>query len=74
MSSTTVIPAETLSVIREGWRILVQGLGIRKATEFVMLLERGKGDSVKEIAEYWGEMGIEEIYDRVMKWKAEQVK
>ena len=32
--------------------------------------ERGKGDSVKEIAEYWGDAGIEEIHIRVMEWKA----
>ncbi len=34
------------------------------------LLERGKGDSVKEIAEYWGEATIEEIHNRVVDWAA----
>jgi hypothetical protein len=26
-----------------------------------MALDRGKGDSVKEIAEYWGDTSIDEI-------------
>lgn len=28
--------------------------GIQKATRFVILIEQGKGDSVKEIVDYWG--------------------
>ncbi|MCI0699225.1 hypothetical protein L0337_45390 [candidate division KSB1 bacterium] len=60
------------SIIREGWDILVKNLGLQKATEFVVLLERGKGDSVKEIADYWGDATIEEIHNRVLEWKAKQ--
>lgn len=33
-------------------------------------MERGKGDSVKEIAEYWGDASIEAIQDRVLEWKS----
>jgi len=33
-------------------------------------LERGQGDSVKEIIDYWGDASIEEIYDQVVAWKA----
>ncbi|GEM_PF-4542523 len=36
------------------------------------LRKRGKGDSVKEIAEYWGDATVEEIYKRVSEWKAKQ--
>ena len=64
--------AETLSIIRDGWRILVEQLGIRKATEFVVLLERGQGDSVVDIANYWGEATIDEIYQQVTTWKTAQ--
>jgi hypothetical protein len=60
------------AIIREGWDILVKNLGLLKATEFVVLLERGKGDSVKEIADYWGDATIEEIHNRVLEWKAKQ--
>jgi len=41
MSATTVMYTEADSIIREGWKILVERLGIQKATQFVILLERG---------------------------------
>jgi hypothetical protein len=72
MSATTVMYTEADSIIREGWEILVERLGIQKATQFVLLLERGKGDTVKEIAEYWGNASINEIHDQVVTWKAER--
>jgi hypothetical protein len=68
MSTTT----PDANVVQEGWRILVEQLGLQKATEFVILLERGKGDSVKEINEYWGDTRIDEIHDRVAAWKTKQ--
>jgi hypothetical protein len=71
MSATTVMYIEEDSIIREGWKILVERLGIQKATQFVILLERGKGDTVKEIAEYWGNASIDEIHNQVVAWKAE---
>ena len=70
MNTATVMPAETIPIIREGWEVLVRQLGIQKATRFVILLERGKGDTIQEIEQYWGSRGIEEIYDRVTEWKA----
>jgi len=72
MSTLVQNYVDTAAVVREGWEILVKNLGLLKATQFVVLLERGKGDSVKEIAEYWGDATVDEIYDRVMKWKAKQ--
>ena len=59
-------------VVEEGWKVLVEQLGIQKATQFVMLLERGKGDSIQEISDYWGEASIDEIHDRVIEWKTSQ--
>jgi len=72
MSRTAALYADAESIIREGWDILVDKLGIQNATQFIVLLERGKGDSVKEIAEYWGDADIEEIHNRVMEWKAKR--
>jgi hypothetical protein len=60
------------NVVQEGWTILVEKLGIQKATQFVVLLERGKGDSIKEINDYWGDASIDEIHSRVIDWKNKQ--
>jgi len=59
------------ALVHEGWKLLVDHLGIQKATQFVVLLERGKGDSVKEIADYWGNATIENIYHRVRTWRSQ---
>ncbi len=72
MSTTAVINPEALLLIREGWAVLVNKLGIQKATEFILLLERGQGDSVEEIARYWGDKNIDEIHQQVITWKAQQ--
>lgn len=69
MSTTPLIDAE---VIQEGWTLLVEKLGLQKATQFVILLERGKGDSVQEINNYWGEASIDDIHNKVMAWKTSQ--
>jgi hypothetical protein len=52
--------------------LLVEQLSFQKTTQFVLLLERRKGDAVKEIAEYWGNGSIDEVYNRVETWKAQQ--
>ena len=69
MSTTPLIDP---SLLQEGWKILVEKLGLQKATQFVILLERGKGDSVQEINDYWGDASIDEIQNRVAAWKARQ--
>lgn len=69
MSTTTLIDPH---LVEEGWKVLVEQLGIQKATQFVILLERGKGDSVQEINEYWGDTSIDEIHDQVTAWKTGQ--
>lgn len=70
MSAAVQTYVDTNEIVREGWEILVKNLGLLKATQFVVLLERGKGDSVKEIADYWGNATIEEVYERVREWEA----
>jgi hypothetical protein len=62
-------PPEALTLLREGWSILTEQLGLDRATQFVILLERGTGDSVQEIAEYWGNRSIEDIHHQVVEWK-----
>jgi len=73
MNLTATRPTtDTVAIIREGWNLLVEQLGIEKATQFIVLVERGKGDSVQEIADYWGNANIEEIHNQVMMWKAKR--
>lgn len=69
MSTTALTNA---SVIQQGWEILVENLGLEKATQFVLLLERGKGDSVQELTDYWGDASIDEIHNQVIAWKGTQ--
>ena len=72
MKTTELSVNNTESILREGWNVLVNQLGLQKAIQFVIQLERGKGDSVKEIAEYWGDANIEEIQRRVVEWKSKR--
>ena len=69
MSATAVMYAGASNTIREGWQVLVEQLGLQKATQFVVLLERGKGDSVKEIKDYWGHASIDDIHSQITAWK-----
>ncbi len=71
-TTTPGMYAEAQAIIQEGWKTLVNQLGIQKATQFVLLLERGQGDSVQEIIDYWGDSSIDDIHNRVMTWKAKQ--
>ena len=69
MSTSTTLSNETTDLLRKGWKVLVEQLGLPQATQFVVLLERGKGDSVAEIKEAWGDASIDEIHARIMQWK-----
>ncbi|MCI0485456.1 MAG: hypothetical protein L0229_02535 [Blastocatellia bacterium] len=69
MSTTPLIDSD---VIEEGWNILVEKLGLQKATRFVILLERGKGDSIQEIRDYWGDASVDEIHGKITAWKTGQ--
>ncbi len=69
MSASTILPNETADLMQKGWKVLVEHLGLPQALQFVVLLERGKGDSVAEIKEYWGDAGIDDIHTRIMQWK-----
>lgn len=57
------------AVIREGWKILVNKMGIAKATRFLTAFERGEGDSVKEIKRFWRGKSLDEIYRMVKREK-----
>ena len=75
MKGTVIHPAGTtdaVTLLREGWGVLVEQLGVQKATEFAILLERGKGDTVEDITQYWGDMDIEEMHSQVLSWKQQQ--
>ncbi len=66
--TAAVLEADAGDLVREGWKALVDKLGLLKATQFVVLLERGKGDTVEEIAQYWGNSNIDQIHERVSEW------
>ena len=72
MNTTAVLEANAGDILREGWNALVDKLGLQKATRFVVLLERGKGDSVQEIAQYWGDSSIDEIHHQVSEWASKK--
>ena len=69
MNTSTAATNEPADLLRKGWKVLVEHLGLPQATQFVVLLERGKGDSVAEIAEFWGEADGDEIHARILEWK-----
>ncbi len=52
-----MIKKETVinKIVKKGWDILVENLGITDATRFIVSFERGKGDSVQKIKKFWGE-------------------
>jgi len=72
MSTAAVLEANAGDILREGWSALVDKLGLQKATQFVVLLERGQGDSVDEITRYWSDTSISEIHQRVSEWTAKK--
>lgn len=53
--------------------VVARGSGRRKPADITVTLERGKGDSVKEINDYWGNASVDEIHNRVSTWKASQL-
>jgi len=63
---------ENTELLRKGWKLLVEHLGLPQALQFIILLERGKGDSVAEFKDYWGEASIDEIHARIIQWKEQQ--
>ncbi len=69
MNTSTAASNEPADLRRTGWKVLVEHLGLPQATQFVVLLERGKGDSVTEIAEFWGEASVDDIHARILDWK-----
>jgi len=57
------------TLIREGWKALVNKMGVAKATRFLVAFERGEGDTVKEIKRFWRGKSLDEIYRMVKRGK-----
>ncbi len=57
------------TLIREGWKALVNKMGVAKATRFLVAFERGEGDTVKEIKRFWRGKSLDEIYRMVKRRK-----
>jgi hypothetical protein len=56
-------------IVKKGWNVLVENLGIADATRFIVSFERGIGDSVQEIKKFWGEKKIEDIHAQILEAK-----
>lgn len=66
-TNTQIIsPPASPDLIRQGWEILVQQLGISQATRFVVALERGEGDTILEVEKYWGHATVHDIHEQIM--------
>ena len=53
-------------LIREGWEILVQQLGVSQATRFIVALERGEGDTILDAEKYWAAATVHDIHKQIM--------
>ncbi len=57
---------ENLRLVSRGWEALVEKLGYADATRFVMLLDKGSGDSIKYFRELWKDTSAEDIYQKMV--------
>ncbi len=53
-------------LVSRGWDALVKELGYADATRFVMLLDKGRGDSVKYFRDLWKDTSAKEIYQKMI--------
>ncbi len=53
-------------LMSHGWDALVEKLGYADATRFVMLIDKGSGDSVKYFRDLWKNTSAEEIYKKMI--------
>ena len=67
MGSRGTVDLEAL--LTKGWHALVSELGQEGALRFIMSMERGEGDSVKELREIWGSKKAREIHEEILKAK-----
>jgi hypothetical protein len=67
MGSRGTVDLEAL--LTKGWHALVSELGHEGALKFVMSMERGEGDSVKELREVWESKTAREIHEEILKAK-----
>ena len=74
MTRTAAHKMSPEDILKEGWDALVKRLGYTNATAFVMSLEQGHGDSVKDIGQEWEDKSVQEITDAILKWKKRQTR
>ncbi|MFQ6076016.1 MAG: hypothetical protein ACE5Z5_07775 [Candidatus Bathyarchaeia archaeon] len=59
----TLERSELKEIMRLGLEALIQKLGYSGTTRFIMAIERGEGDSVKEFREFWRGKTASDIHD-----------
>lgn len=65
----TVLVADDRT-IKKGWDALVNSLGLERATRFIVGLERGEGDSVKELKALWKGRSVRSIHREILEAKS----
>lgn len=57
------------TIVKKGWKLLVDNMGEADATRFIVSFERGTGDSIQEIRNFWGDKKAEEIHRDILEAK-----
>ena len=57
------------TIVKKGWKLLVDNMGEADATRFIVSFERGTGDSIQEIRKFWGNKKAEEIHKDILEAK-----
>ncbi len=66
MTGRKAILAAEKAVIDRGIDVLIKELGHPDALKFILAIERGSGDSVKEFRELWGSKTVREIHQEIL--------
>lgn len=62
----SITPKAKVRLVSRGWDALVERLGYADATRFVMLMDKGSGDSVKYFRDLWKNTSAKAIYKKVL--------
>lgn len=58
------------NILYQGYQVLIKNLGPQKAGEFLHVVSKGQGDSVKEYAKLWEGKGLDEINETLLAFQA----
>ena len=61
------------TIVKNGWKLLVDNMGEADATRFIVSFERGTGDSIQEIKKFWGNKSVDEIHRTILAAKKQEL-